>query len=128
MSKTIEDSEQFVEVFQNNDSFMYINFIYDIDDLELKEQNDYFEEIAAKYYNNPNACDQKFDFFKVNLTGEIYQHSQDVRDIFFKNYGTQDIYGDPFIGFYIKDNLYGLVKTHKKDQVKDLFEEIENKY
>ncbi|CCH42907.1 hypothetical protein BN7_2453 [Wickerhamomyces ciferrii] len=117
MSTTIHDAQQFLQIFQFNDYLMYINFKFSDDDPELKEQNDFFEEIATKY-NGPKIAFYNINFNDVKDTHNIQRRFTET---------PKELYDDPFIAIYSKYTYRGAIKTHNKDHVKNLFNDIDYK-
>ncbi|CCH42900.1 hypothetical protein BN7_2446 [Wickerhamomyces ciferrii] len=123
MSITISGAKQFLEVFQENHKSMYVNFKFGNDDPKFREQNDYFEKIADKYYNS-EKFDGKIDLYKLNLNE--FHDIEEVKVLLRKE--RFELYYSAFIGYYYNGSLCGFVRTDQKKQVEDFLEDVDNDY
>ncbi|CCH42913.1 hypothetical protein BN7_2459 [Wickerhamomyces ciferrii] len=112
MSTQLNNVEEVEEALKAHDgSFVHINFINE-GDIDSREQNEYFEEIASK----AKSKNIEEAFYRVSLDDNP-QIKDQLMVCPYENYNSND----SFISVFHEMNLMGFAKTDDKNEVEELY-------
>ncbi|CCH45590.1 hypothetical protein BN7_5173 [Wickerhamomyces ciferrii] len=114
MSTLLHNEDEFYQASISSET-VFINFIDTDNHPNSKEQNEYFEELAAK-----NESNIAVSFYRIYFNNEFTPDH--AAGTFYQN-GVIDIDDQVFIAGFTSQELVAFINTEDKDQVRKCFEE-----